>query len=186
MVKAQAGILESDSAVEAEEKLRRETTALLDDPGRAGRGSIVTCGRSSASPAGEGDEIAGESMAAWRRFFEALAERDVTILVFDDLHWADDGLLDFVDQLVDEVVGVPLLVVCTARPELLERRPGWGGGKRNAQTLSLVPLSNDETGSLLDSLLERGSLTPATRSEARRVCRRQCRCSPRSTRGWWR
>ena len=54
------------------------------------------------------------------------------MLVFEDLHWADDALLDFVDHLVDWAGGVPLLVVCTARPELLERRPGWGGGKRNA------------------------------------------------------
>ena len=67
------------------------------------------------------------------------------MLVFEDLHWADDGLLDFVDALVDVSSGVPLLVVCTARPELLERRPGWGGGKRNAQKVSFTPLSDDET-----------------------------------------
>ena len=52
------------------------------------------------------------------------------MLVFEDLHWADDALLDFVDLLADRAGDVPLLVVCTARPELLERRPGWGGGKR--------------------------------------------------------
>ena len=52
------------------------------------------------------------------------------VLVFEDLHWADDALLDFVDHLVDWATGVPLLVLCDARPELLERRPGWGGGKR--------------------------------------------------------
>ena len=51
------------------------------------------------------------------------------MLVFEDLHWADEGLLDFVDHLADWARGVPLLVLCTARPELLERRPGWGGGK---------------------------------------------------------
>ena len=83
----------------------------------------------------------GEVFAAWRRFFEALAERGPLVLVFDDLHWADDGLLDFVDHLVEWARGVPLLVVCTARPELLERRPGWGGGKRNATTISLSPLT---------------------------------------------
>ena len=64
------------------------------------------------------------------RFFEALAEQRPLVLVFEDLHWADDGLLDFVDHLVEWATGVPLLVVGTARPELLERRPGWGGGKR--------------------------------------------------------
>ena len=71
------------------------------------------------------------------------------MLVFEDLHWADDGLLDFVDHLVDWSSGVPILVVCTSRPELLERRPGWGGGKRSALTVSLSPLSDAETEQLL-------------------------------------
>ena len=64
-----------------------------------------------------------EAFAAWRRFFEGLAEHGRVVLVFEDLHWADDGLLDFVDHLAEWASGVPLLVVCTARPELLERRP---------------------------------------------------------------
>ena len=68
--------------------------------------------------------MAAEAAAAWRRFFEALADARPTVLVFEDLHWADDGLLDFVDELVDRVDRVPLLVVASARPELLERRPG--------------------------------------------------------------
>ena len=75
------------------------------------------------------------------------------MLVFEDIHWADDGLLDFIDGLVDWVDGVPLLVVCTARPELLERRPGWGGGKRNATTVSLAPLDDEETARLVLALL---------------------------------
>jgi predicted ATPase len=74
------------------------------------------------------------------------------VLVFEDLHWADDGLLDFVDYLVDWAGEVPLLVVGSARPELLERRPGWGGGKPNAVTLSLAPLSDDDTARLIGSL----------------------------------
>ena len=75
------------------------------------------------------------------------------MLVFEDLHWADDSLLDFVDHLVDWAAEVPMLVVGTARPELLERRPGWGGGKANAITLSLSPLSNDDTARLIGALL---------------------------------
>ena len=88
------------------------------------------CGRSSDSPAA-GRRPAARHSRAWRRFFEALAEQGPLVLVFEDLHWADDGLLDFVDHLVDWATGVPLLVVCTARPELLERRPGLG--RRQAQ-----------------------------------------------------
>ena len=76
-------------------------------------------------------------MAAWRRFLEAVAEGGPAVFVFEDLHWADDGLLDFLDDLVDWLRGVPLLVVGTARPELLERRQAWGGGKANATTISL-------------------------------------------------
>src|SRR5206468_7455110 len=66
------------------------------------------------------------------------------------------------DHLVDWSSGVPLLVVCTARPELLEGRPGWGGGKRNAVTVSLDPLSDDETALLLSRLLDRAVLPAET------------------------
>jgi len=101
-----------------------------------------------------------EAFYVWRRFFEELADARPTVLVFEDLHWADDDLLDFVDHLVDWGSGVPLLVVCTTRPELLERRPGWGGGKSNALTLSISPLSDDDTARLLAALLER-AVVPA-------------------------
>ena len=87
------------------------------------------------------------------------------MLVFEDLHWADENLLDFVDHLVDWATGVPLLVVCTARPELLARRPGWGGGKPNALTISLSPLSDEETARLLGELLERSVLPADTQAE---------------------
>src|SRR5439155_7817353 len=102
--------------------------------------------------------------AAWRRFAEALADLRPTVIVFEDLHWADDDLLDFVDYLVDWATGVPLLVVATARPELLERRQGWGGGKRNASTISLGPLGDDETARLIASLLDRPVLDADTQS----------------------
>jgi tetratricopeptide (TPR) repeat protein len=111
-------------------------------------------GVGSEEPAG-GDRRS-EVFAAWRQFFEALAEARPLVLVFEDLHWADDGLLDFIDYLADWAAGVPLLVVGTARPELLARRPGWGGGKPNALTLSLAPLSDDDTARLIGLLLGRG------------------------------
>ena len=102
-----------------------------------------------------GDDRRNEAFSAWRRFLEGLAEQRPFVLVFEDLHWADESLLDFVDELVDWVTDVPLLVVATARPELLERRPGWAGGKLNATTLALAPLSDDETALLLSGLLGR-------------------------------
>ena len=74
-------------------------------------------------------------------------------------------MLDFVDELVDWVTDVPLLAVATARPELLERRPGWGGGKLNATTLALPPLSEEQTALLIAQLLER-SVLPADSQQA--------------------
>ena len=125
------------------------------------RGSNRTSSRSWDS--GRESELGGdrrnEAFAAWRRFFEAMAEQRPLVLVFEDLHWADEGLLDFVDELVEWVSDVPLLVVATARPELLERRPGWGGGKLNATTLALSPLSDEQTAQLIAQLLG----TPASR-----------------------
>ena len=76
----------------------------------------------------------------------------------EDIHWADESLLDFLDELVDWVTDVPLLVVATARPELIERRPGWGGGKLNATTLALAPLSEQQTAELIGRLLGRPML----------------------------
>jgi tetratricopeptide (TPR) repeat protein len=86
------------------------------------------------------------------------------VLVFEDLQWADDGLLDFVDHLVEWARDVPMLVVCTARPELLARRPGWGGGKPNAATLSLPPLADEEIARLLSALLDQPLLSADTQS----------------------
>ena len=107
---------------------------------------------------GGGSDRRGEAFAGWRRFLEGLAAERPTVLVFEDLHWADDGLLDFVDGLVDWATDVPLLVVATARPELLARRGHWGGGKPNATTLSLASLSEAETAELVHAVLERAVL----------------------------
>jgi class 3 adenylate cyclase/tetratricopeptide (TPR) repeat protein len=157
MLKAEAGILESDAAQLAESKLR-ETVARVC----AARDTewLEAMLRPLIGIAGDasGTDQRGEAFAAWRRLLEGLADERPTILVFEDLHWADDGLLDFVDTLVDWATDVPLLVVATARPELLARRPHWGGGKPNAATLSLVPLSERETAELVHAILQRAVL----------------------------
>jgi predicted ATPase len=77
------------------------------------------------------------------------------VLVFEDVQWADDGLLDFIEHLADWVHDVPLLILCTARRELLERRPAWGGGKVNAATVALAPLSDEQTAELISTLADR-------------------------------
>jgi class 3 adenylate cyclase len=160
IVKAQAGILESDGAEQTQEKLRRTVEQLASDGPEAQwleRHLRPLAGLAEESSAG-----AEEVFAAWRRFLEALADERPLVLVFEDLHWADDALLEFVDQLVERVAAVPLLVLATARPELLQRRPGWGGGKPNAATISLPPLSEAETARLLQGLLERPLLEAQT------------------------
>jgi class 3 adenylate cyclase/tetratricopeptide (TPR) repeat protein len=161
IVKAEAGILETDPDDDTEKKLDRMVTELVADADE--RGWVTRHLRplvGLAQERGSGDESSDEVQASWRRFLEALAERRPTVLILEDLHWADDGLLDFLDYLIDWTRDVPLLVLCTARPELLARRPDWGGGKLNSATISLAPLSNEETARLLASLLER-SVLPA-------------------------
>ena len=164
MVKAQAGILESDAPEEVARKLGETVMQSVDESERrwveAKLRPLVGLG---------GDEGIGgereEAFSAWRRFFEALAEQGPLVMIFEDLHWAGDELLDFVDELPDWVEDVPLLVLCTARPELLDRRSGWGGGKRNALTISLSPLDADDTARLIAALLDRSVLPADTQAE---------------------
>jgi class 3 adenylate cyclase/predicted ATPase len=157
MVKAEAGVLETDSADETEAKLER---AVEDEWVRSHLRPLLGLATDTELT----EDRRSEAFAAWRSFFEGLAEQGPLVLVFEDLHWGDESLRDFVDHLVDWASGVPLLVVCTARPELLERRPGWGGGKPNALTLSLSPLSDEETAKLIAELLERPVLEAEAQS----------------------
>jgi class 3 adenylate cyclase/tetratricopeptide (TPR) repeat protein len=161
MVRAEAGIRETDTAGEAARKLEDAVAAVLPaaDADWAVARLRPLVGLDAAGASRE------ESFGGWRRFLEALAEQRPTVLVFEDLHWAGDDVLDFVDELADWVTDVPLLVVVTARPELVDRRPGWGGGKRNAHTLSLAPLAREETARLLAALLDR-HLLPAETQQA--------------------
>ena len=161
MVKAQAGILESDAAADAERKLHETVAAAVveDDVVWVEERLRPLVGLSGETGARD------ESFGAWRRFVEALAEQRPTVLVFEDVHWANDELLDFIDDLVGWVTDVPLLVVATARPELFDRRPDWGGGKRNALTISLAPLAGPDTARLLAALLNQ-TLLPAEQQQA--------------------
>jgi class 3 adenylate cyclase len=166
IVKAQAGILESDGAEAAAAKLAEAVRAALPDEGDrewVDRHLQPLVGVAAALDATT--DRTGEAFSAWRRFLEGLAEQRPLVLVFEDLHWADEKLLDFVDHLADWVTTVPLLVVATARPELLDRRPDWGGGKRNATTVSIAPLSDIETARLLGGLLDQTLLSAEIQAE---------------------
>ena len=91
--------------------------------------------------------------AAWRLFFERLAESYPTVLAFEDMQWADASLLDFVEYLLDWSRNHPIFVVTLARPELLERRPTWGAGQRSFTSLYLEPLSQQAMEELLAGLV---------------------------------
>jgi class 3 adenylate cyclase/tetratricopeptide (TPR) repeat protein len=161
VVKAQAGIVENDPEDVAASKLHEAVAAALSDSDDAPwvEGHLRPLAGLAGADDGQSEDKT-EAYSAWRRFLEGLAEQRSLVLLFEDLHWADDGLLDFVDYLAEWASAVPLLIVCMARPELLDRRPGWGGGKRNAATLSIGALSQEETSRLLADLLEQ-ALLPA-------------------------
>jgi class 3 adenylate cyclase/tetratricopeptide (TPR) repeat protein len=101
----------------------------------------------------EGGETQREQLfAAWRTFFERLAEQGTVVLIFEDLHWADPGLIDFVEHLMSWARTSPLMVVTLARPELMEKRPTWGAGQRNLVSIHLEPLQEDDMTLLLKSV----------------------------------
>ncbi len=160
IVKAHAGILETDAPDEAEAKLAVAVSSVIADETErewvaARLAPLVGLGGESQAPK-------EESFTAWRQFLEGLAAERPLVLLLEDVHWADSALLEFVDHVLDWSLGVPLLVLCTARPELYERHPAWGGGKRNSTTVSLTPLSSDDTARLLSTLLSEAVLPAET------------------------
>jgi class 3 adenylate cyclase/tetratricopeptide (TPR) repeat protein len=105
---------------------------------------------------GETDEPASAEEIAWgfRKLLEQEAQAQTLVAMFDDLHWGEETLLDLVEHVADLTRDAPILLLCLARPELLERRPSWGGGKWNAATVLLEPLDAGETEALLAELGE--------------------------------
>jgi len=154
MVRQRLGIAEEDSADEAAGKLTEGVARYVTDPGersyigpRLGRLLGVTF----AADGGEG--LSREELfAGWRLFFERLAALNPVVLVVEDGHYADTGLLDFLDYLTDWVRGLPVYVLVLARPELGQTRPGFGAG-RNRATLTLDPLDPVSMDTLLEALV---------------------------------
>ena len=147
-MKAHAGILESDDLEAAGAKLEQTVPEGIDREWMAQR-LLPLVGVDMSSQA-EREEL----FAAWRGFLETVAEQTPTVLVFEDLHWADDGMLAFLEHLADRAEGVPLLVVGTARPELFERHSLFAAGLHNVNRINLAPLTDEETALLISSLLE--------------------------------
>ncbi|MBD0330245.1 MAG: AAA family ATPase, partial [Thermoleophilia bacterium] len=157
MVKAAAGISDDDPVDEAHEKLLVccEDEAVADLIGLA----------SGVLEAMEGERSREEIAWAAREWAETLASAMPLVLVFEDIHWAEDALLDLIEHLADWVRDAPLLLLCLARPELLDERPGWGGGRLRGVSIELDPLPPDESEELVDTLLEQSQLDPACRAD---------------------
>jgi class 3 adenylate cyclase/tetratricopeptide (TPR) repeat protein len=144
-VKAQCEILEDDPAEVVRTKIDAVVQELFGDLELAPAiGALVSAGERTLSRE--------DLFEAWRRFLERMAARYPMVLVLEDIHWADEGLLDFIEHVADWAQG-PIMVVALARAELLERRPTWGGGKRNANSIYLDPLSPEEDAEMIDELV---------------------------------
>jgi class 3 adenylate cyclase/tetratricopeptide (TPR) repeat protein len=160
VVKGQAGIRESDTAEEAAAKLSIALESLTADTDREWMAAQL----SPLVGAGAEDQLGdrSEAFAAWRRFLEDLADVQPLIMVIEDLHWADDALIEFFRDLLVWSADAPIMVIATTRPELFESHPEWGGGQRNSTTVSLSPLTDDDIAKLLAALLERAVLPADT------------------------
>ena len=155
-VQQAAGTDEADDRAAVGRKLR----ALLEGAEGADRVARLVGGLIGWDEPGEADE----AFWAVRKLFEHLATERPVVLVFDDAHWAEPTFLDLIEYLAEWTRDAALMIVCIARPELLELRPGWGGGKMNATSVLLEPLSSDEASSLIDQLLGRTAFPEAARS----------------------
>ncbi len=134
----------------------------VESPGRVGDLLAATIG------AGETEAIDRTALfGAWRTAIEAAARRSPLILVFEDLHWSSDSLLDLVESIMQPTGDAAVLIIAVARPELLDRRPGWGGGRRNYVALTLEPLSDEAIRELVRQLLGGVSLESIERIVAR-------------------
>jgi class 3 adenylate cyclase/predicted ATPase len=173
VIRAGCGIVDTDSAEVAWTKLLDHTRKLFEaehpDLGEEGERRTALLGRliglevpPELVPENDDPERMREAFfSALRSGIEAWAREKPLVFAFEDIHWADDGMLDAIEHLA-QWVRAPLMVVCLARDELLDRRPGWGGGRRSATQLILDPLGAAETESLVAVLMpDGGELVPA-------------------------
>jgi class 3 adenylate cyclase/tetratricopeptide (TPR) repeat protein len=155
MVKAAAGITDDDPLEIAVEKLREscENEAIADLLGLA----------SGVLEAVKGERSQQEIAWAAREWVERMAHDQPLVLAFEDIHWAEDALLDLIEHLAEWVRGAPLLILSLARAELLDVRPGWGGGRLRATAIELEPLGRDESEELVDALSADGVIDAEAR-----------------------
>nr|WP_232323651.1 adenylate/guanylate cyclase domain-containing protein [Catenuloplanes japonicus] len=156
IVKSQAGILDTDD----EETTRQRLTDALhgltnaEDAQRLGDalGPLVGLSGARITP--------GEAEAAWRRFIVRFSSGQATVLVFEDLHWADETMLRFIESLAAATRRIPLLIVCTARPELRERYPQWTSAMTGTTSISLPPMRESDISTMYSLMFGKAAFTP--------------------------
>ena len=149
MIRGRAGLQETDD----EATTRAAIAAIVQKhvPDEAERAWIAPA---LLSLLGVESDVGSEQLfGAWRTFFERLSASGPVVMVFEDLHFADLGVLDFIDHMLEWSRNDPILIVTLARPELLERRPDWGAGKRSFTSIHLEPLSTEAMRQLLAGLV---------------------------------
>ncbi len=145
IVRARAGIAENEPAASARDKLRETVERYVTDE-RERR--LVRPRLEHLLGLADGSSDAGDLFSGWRLFFERLADAEPVVMVFEDLQWADGGLLEFIDHLVEWGSESPILVLALGRPEVLGRRPGW-----EPHVHRLAPLDDAAMGDLLAGLV---------------------------------
>ena len=151
MVRGRAGLAETDDETTTRERVAatvRDNVPDEDERRWIEPALLALLGVSGGAPIGS-DEL----FAAWRTFFERLAATAPVVMVFEDLHHADSGLLDFIDHLMEWSRTSPITVITLSRPDLLERRPAWGAGKRAFTSIHLEPLASGDMELLLAGLV---------------------------------
>ncbi len=151
MVRSRAGLLEGDDHATTRARIAETVERHIPDEAERLRIELALLALLGAGEAPAGG--AAELFWAWRTFFERLASTGVVALLFEDLQWADPGTLDFIEHMLEWSRNVPIMIITLARPDLLEKRPGWGAGKRAFLALDLQPLDEASMRDLLGGLV---------------------------------
>ena len=152
MIRSRAGIADTDDPAKSRLKLRTAVAEYVssEQDRRWLEPRLAALLGLEDAPGGDREEL----FAAIRTFFHHIAERGPTVLVFEDLHWADPGMLDFVADLVERSPRHAIFVVALARPELLEANPGWGSARRNFVSVHLSPLNDEAMSALVSGMVQ--------------------------------